>query len=461
MSVQMADNPAPPKGGLGSFLTEKNLTRRFEPRASINKRRQEKDIIENISRRMFPVGVRAPLLTDIPASDNRGDTSFRFDVITQKRIPRPMNDQLSSSFSPRKRTPNNRSQNSSKAPSLMSPRAIKFMLSDGSFKDSKTTDGKSSQPDAWEQWKENIARAKDARDRMYRNTYCLSKDKLRYHVCTLPRITTDRPWTVGEIPLDSSRKNMVLERQVNDVVLSNRMIVPQPERKRVESIQIKGLQKQNTMDSVASENCFEVRRIEASTEFLKENAGQLTTVVRQPSDMGRLYESASTKNRRLERPLKHENLKHRPAQWGTKVPIRLRKHATQGYMDRDYKSVEAYKEYVELMQQRGVEGKSTEHRSVDKDSSLASKYGYENRVLQSVIDVNQPNPGNGADSRKSANHANSIVIEIKPTWDEHESRSSEKQAPSDDGRTCPVNSPLLGTHDEKGELLAEVEHVPE
>ncbi|XP_060067426.1 uncharacterized protein LOC132547657 [Ylistrum balloti] len=458
MSVQMENNPPPPKRRLDFFLTEKTPARRFEPRASIDKRQQEKAIIENISRRMFPVGVRAPLLTDIP--DNRGDTNFRFDVISPKRIPRPMKEQLSSSFSPRKQTPNNRSQNSSKTPSVISPRAFKFLLSDGSYKDTKTTDDTIKQPDAWEQWKENIARAKDARDRMYRNTYCLSKDKLRYHVCTLPRIVNDRPWTVGDIPVDNSRKNMVLERQVKDAVLSNRMIVPQPEKKRVESIQVKGLQKQNTMDSVTSENCFEVRRIEASTEFLKENAGQLTTVVRQPSDMGRIYEHASSKTRKIDRPLKHEYMKYRPAQWGIKVPLRLRKNSNQGITDRDYKSVEAYKEYVELMQQRGVEGKSNDHRSADRESSLVSHYGYENRVLQSVIDVNQPNPATGADGR-SGNHANSIVIEIKPTWDEHESRKSEKQAPSDEGRTCPVNSPLLGTHQEKVELLEEVDHQPE
>lgn len=455
MSVQMANNPPQTKRSLNLFLTEKTQTRRFEPRASIDKRRQEKAIIENISRRMFPAGVRAPLLTDIPTPDNRGDTSFRFDVISPKRISRPMREQLSSSFYPRKRTPNNRSQNSSKTPSLISPRPIKYLLPDGSYKNSKPVDEDIKQPDAWEQWKENIARAKDARDRMYRNTYCLSKDKLRYHVCTLPRIVNDRPWTVGEVPIENGRKTMVLERQVNDLVLSDRtMIVPQPERKRVESIQIKGLHKQNTMDTVASENCFEVRRIEASTEFLKENAGQLTTIVRQPNDVGRIYETASSKNRKIDRPLKHENMKYRPGQWGSKVPVRLRKYSSQGNADKDYKSVEAYKEYVELMQQRGVEGKSNDHRSGDRDSSLASHYGYENRVLQSVIDVNQPN----ADGKISGNHANSIVIEIKPTWDENV--KNEKQT-SDDGRTCPANSPLPETNEGKCDNPEETEQRPE
>lgn len=453
MSVQMANKPSARKN-FGFFVTEKHPSRRFEPRTSMDKKSQEKAILDNISKHIFPVGVRAPLLTDIPAPEHHGDSSFRFDVVDSMRGPRPVKDQFSAPIIPRKRTPKNRSSlNSSKTQPLISPRTIKFLLSDGSFKDVKHDLVNENEPDAWDQWKENVARAKDARDRMYRNTYCLAKDKMRYHVCTLPRIINDRPWTVGEIVIENGKKNMVLERhRIN--VLPNQMIVPQPERRRIESIQIKGLQKQNTMDSVTNKDCFEVRRIEASTEFLKDNAGQLTTVVRQPSDLSRIYET-TMKNRKLERPLKNENMKYRPAHWGNKVPIRVRKISTQGVLDRDYKSVQAYKEYVELMQHRGVEGKSADRKSVDKESSLASQYGYENRVLQSVIDVNQP------DKLANGKKQNSIVVEIKPTWDEQTGRESDKRAPSSDGRLCPVNSPLLATHDDIGLLLQEAEVAAE
>jgi hypothetical protein len=50
---------------------------------------------------------------------------------------------------------------------------------------------------------------------------------------------------------------------------------------------------------------------------------------------------------------------------------------------------------------------------LDKDYTM-SPFGRENRVLQSVIDVNTPKDCNGQSSQDNK----SLVIEIKPTWNE-------------------------------------------
>jgi len=409
------------------IVTEKEPVRHFTSQATKDKKRQEKAIFQNVSRRMFNSGVRAPLLADIPPNSN-----FQIDIVESRQSSKVQRLLLS------------RGKDSSRScmsslQSFPNTKSIKFLLPDGSFKqESQIGHGgksKAKRDEAWERWKEQMAKTRDARDILYRNTYFPVQQNIRYHTCSLPRIAPQRPWTVAET---SQGKSMVLENQETENLVE-RSIVPQPETRRFDLMQIKGLQRQDTMDSNASDGYFEVRKIKSNGEFIKGNATNYSANVRQPSDLNHRYDLI--RQRRNERPLKRENIHYRPVNVSQRCPPHLQRNFMM--MERDQKSVEAYKEYVEAMKQRGIEGRNAEFVN-DQDNSSASHYGFENRMLQSVIDVNQPQEVKDAvvQDRKSSmitNDKNSIVIQIKSTWDE---RLQDKQ--TDDGLShgCPTNSPI-------------------
>lgn len=385
-----------------------NPIRRFTPRSKLDKNRKERTILENVTKHVFPGGVRAPILADITSREK--GKAIQFDIVTPRQQKAAIR-----FFQKDNKIDQNRNFRRSDIDLSLSPRSIRFLRPDGTtYKHVPHRTNRSTE--AWDEWKDDMKKkTKDARDILYRNTYSYDAAKLRYNVCKLPRISQERPWTVDGVPSDNTQKNA--QTTGESLLLSH--LKQSAEQKRPTTMHAsKRLTTSRGSDVKNNEGCFEVRRINTSTEIANDST-PLTAIVRQPSDLGTDAEN--------QRPMKYEMARPKLSHADPKKNYQGRKKMTM-LTEREYKSVEAYKQYVETMQKRGIEGKSSKNPRNSRNSAN-SLYGQENRALQSVMDVNQPDGINPLDK-------NSIVIEIRSTWDE------QMEKDQDDGRSCPMNSPI-------------------
>ncbi|XP_062584005.1 uncharacterized protein LOC134245764 [Saccostrea cucullata] len=402
----------------------------------------DKQTLERIHKQIFSGGVRAPTLADI-------NTGYSRYPSRQSNMESPLRYQLkihSKHIGGSKTTIQNLEMERSNMSlgSLGSyPKMVKFLLPNGC---TKSSEGESSfendaEKDEWEKWRDSVAGVRDARDVLYR--YSVSKDReIRYNSSTLPHIPKEnRPWTAGEETQPKVRKNNLVLDFSKESKSDKTQHVPQPHRQAALSrtLRRKFLKSRDSQHEV---NFLEVKRITANQDLTKGEYGQCTTNVQQPIEF---HGIGFTRNR-MERPLKHENLYGRPMYLSYKhyeqVPAIPVVTSTK-----EYKSVDAYKQYVENLQNNViVEGQKPGLR--EREKSDLSQYGQENRILQSVINVNQPaepidlqesndvkpiaendaenqtNRSNLSINRNEDAHTNrsnkSIVVEIKSTWRERE-----------------------------------------
>lgn len=312
--------------------------------------------------------------------------------------------------------------------SATTPRNFKFLRPNGSVKNPEPGDDSFEQTsENRDDWKETISKNQDARDVLYRNTYSYADRKLRYRSSVLPRIAQERPWTVGDPNNLKSRKTKVTKRRLDTLKSNSQSNVGGG------FLNITGLSK-SQQDSLNQNNdLFQLRKIKSNTDSYTKS--QKSTVIQQPYEFGSHPEHMHY--RRIERPLKYENVRYKPVSKTNKsshiirIPTALAK--------RDYKSADAYKEYLKTASQRGNRQSSAER------DSLFSDYGYENRVLQSVIDVNQPE-GTQSEQNFGINRFQddnkSIVIEIKTSWKSDPTDINKNSVEPETGRKCPRNSPV-------------------
>ena len=402
----------------------------------------DKQTLERIHKQIFSGGVRAPTLADLSAGYSRYPSR-------QDKLESPLRFQCANKYRSfgGSRTSFQKLEMEKSNLSLGSlgnyPKITKYLLPNGSM---KTSEGESSdkstfdeEKDEWEKWRESVAGVRDARDVLYR--YTVSRDrKVRYNSSTLPHIPKEnRPWTAGEEVQPKLRKNnLVLDFSKDSK--SDKGQVPQPHRQLTIGRTLRRKLFKNR-DNPPDVNFLEVKRITVNHEF-----GQYTTSVQQPYEFHGI--GISSKNR-MERPLKHENLQGRPMYPSYKHYIQVPAIPTVPVsQSKEQRSVEVYKQYMENFQNNAVvEGQRTSFPR-EREKSDLSQYGQENRLLQSVINVNKPtddpkeipeirdvrddndvelktNRSNISNTKNDETHTNrsskSIVVEIKATWKEKES----------------------------------------
>lgn len=403
----------------------------------------DKQTLERIHKQFFSGGVRAPTLADLnsnfikyPSRQGKMESPlhFQFDIHCRNNV--------HGSKTPVQKLEMEKSNLS--LGSLGNCRGmIKFLLPNGSMKTSEGESSKSvfdEEKDDWEKWRESVAGVRDARDVLYK--YSVSRDKkIRYNSSMLPHIPKEsRPWTAGEETQPKIRKNNLVLDFTKDSK-SDKTHVPQPHRQSTMSRNLRRKFLKN-WDNPSDVQFLEVKRIIANHDVNKGELGQYTTNVQQPFE----FHGIGIPKNRMERPLKHEHLQTRPLYPSYRHYVQVPAIPVVS-PTKEYKSVDVYKQYVENLQNNvNVEGQKTNIR--EKEKSDLSQYGQENRLLQSVINVNQPaeqadtresndvklvsendaenqtNRSNISVSKNEELHTNrsnkSIVVEIKSTWKEKE-----------------------------------------
>ncbi|KAH3736231.1 uncharacterized protein LOC127851374 [Dreissena polymorpha] len=249
-------------------------------------------------------------------------------------------------------------------------------------------------PYHWDKYVKS-AKERDARDVLYRNTYCLDPHNLRYNSVTLPRLTTpgagDRPWTVGSDEI--TPKNSVPEADHSGEY--SKIVYIEPHKPRGTVVKFRECMKPSVYGSDGK--AFEVRR------YNSQRNGSRNVFPLIKHDFRR-------SPRIQERPLKFESSRYFRESKGTLFT----KHILPAYkraFDRDYSSAETFKEYLESLQQAPQSNIPGMHPSTGfrfNDNRMSADY---NRVLQSVMDVNLP-----AESQEDASsNQGRITVEIKPS----------------------------------------------
>lgn len=423
MSTQVANTPFKAYLGNEELMLERQ---RAQSRLKQSKDRNRKVAIESSHSRYFTDGVRAPLLSDI----NFGQ-SCCLDVV------RPAAKKLHSNGTTSPESPGRKTaiphiplekENSNVVFSERSSntiRSIRFLLPDGSLRshdESAMSSRSASELDL--RWKRSKNSPKlDARDILYRNTYCGSPD-LRYHSITLPSIACQNKTAV---PRASKTKTTSPKKKIT--FKDNEHM---PEKFQEHCVLDSKLEKQKNIQTTVDIGFLKVQKIKSHLEEIHSGNDEFLLTVRQPTDLHN-RNSNHPMELRTERPLKYETV----GPHGSRLH---RKHSTLRtvfpYFNKEYKSADAYKEYLEMVKSK-MELSSRESTRIGNDSVL-SHFGRDNRVLQSVIDVNTPTDRHGALS----NDGRSLVIEIKPTWNEIPNGLLDEEE-SDDFRPdkCPVNTP--------------------
>lgn len=288
----------------------------------------------------------------------------------------------------------------------------------------------------------------DARDVLYRNTYCLEPELLRYRSLTLPRISTsgneERPWTVAGEEVTKSVVTKTEHGEYSKIVT----IVPQQPRGSV----VKFREYMKPYTHTSDDRMLEVKRVSS-----RQNENKHFTTVKSVFPL--IKHDFRRSPKRQERPLKFENARYIKGNKGTLFS----KHILPAYknaFDRDYSSADTFKEYLESLQQAakshtpGVNSREMNGYRYYNESKQSTDY--HNQVLQSVSDVNQPFVDGKRSQDESSGNQDPMKIEIKsfmkdnvpqkaPTIDNLSSvRGSVIQGRSDSQSHLPISSSVVG-----------------
>ena len=292
----------------------------------------------------------------------------------------------------------------------------------------------------WNKWVKT-SKESDARDVLYRNTYCHGPEYLRYRSLTLPRISTDgseeRPWTVAG---DEAQKSVIKKSEHGEY---SKVVTIVPQQPRGSVVKFREYMKPCTYSS--DDRPLEVKRVSSRQS---ENS-HFTTV---KSVFPLIRHDFRRSPKRQERPLKFENARYIKGNKGTLFT----KHILPAYknaFDRDYSSADTFKAYLESLQKTGTPGlhskEMTGYRFFNEPQKTPD---YHNQVLQSVSDVNHPD----AKQDESIGDHDPMKIEIKsfmkdatvpkaPTIDNLSSvRGSLVQGRSDSQSHLPISSSVVG-----------------
>lgn len=233
-------------------------------------------------------------------------------------------------------------------------------------------------PYHWNTWIKS-SKESDARDVLYRNTYCQTPEQVRYRTLTLPRISNapnaDRPWTVAgdDKPIISKYDHG----EYNKVVT----IVPQQPRGTV--VRFREYMKPTTYASDGKP--LAVKRVNRVKSYQNEFATVSSGFPLIRHDIRKLPSKS-------ERPMKFENSRYVRKNKETLFSKQVLP-AYKTAFDRDYSSADTFKEYLDSLQQTAkanTPGMHTKDCYGYQNSEMRRSINYHNDVLKSVSDVNQP-----------------------------------------------------------------------
>ncbi|XP_045196362.1 uncharacterized protein LOC123551467 [Mercenaria mercenaria] len=233
-------------------------------------------------------------------------------------------------------------------------------------------------PYHWNTWVKS-GKEGDARDVLYKNTYCQVPEQVRYRTLTLPRISTssstERPWTVA-----GDEKPVVTKSDHGEY---NKVVTIVPQQPRGTVVRFREYMKPATYSSDGrplAVKSYNTRPVQYN---------HFTTI----SDGFPLIRHDFRRSpKKTERPLKFENSRYTKKSKDTLFS----KHILPAYkqaFDRDYSSADTFKEYLDCLQQTAkanTPGMHTRDIYGHRNSETRQPMDYHNEVLKSVSDVNQP-----------------------------------------------------------------------
>lgn len=381
-------------------------------------------------------GVRVPVLKDLNTKYgySGGKTTCRFDIIeTVTTVIKPgsygpMGVSAQSLESPGRSSDSRRKGLMSRQPTYYSTLSTLSRQSDHSVLDKITP----------YQWTHKLKTSKDgdARDVLYRNTFCKTPQSIRYRTLKLPRISGDqRPWTVGGVTLEGTPDPNVHESGEYSKTIT---IIPQQPRPTV--VRFHEYMKPATYASESKG--LDVKRI---PPFSTDSRLHMT----RSGNLPLILQDSRKFSRKSERPMKFESSRHSYSRGNDNKTTLFSKRVPEAIrcaFDRDYSSADTFKEYLEGLQNAtsanvaflytrdNARGTSESRRSID----------YHNQVLQSVSAVNKPDEPSLHPSRPESpqtNRVNSpenvkttvhergpdITVEIKSSRKEPEYRTDPSQ----------------------------------
>lgn len=382
-------------------------------------------------------GVRVPVLRDLDGKyvGRQKPTSCRFDIVEKvTTVIKPGAYGPSGSDSGSNRTPRNGDEN---CITRISRQQTYYSTVSNSTRQSDNRNGSVLEkigPYEWHRWIKP-AKEGDARDVLYRNTYCQDPENVRYRTLTLPRISTtpgkDRPWTVT-----GDDKPVVTQADHGEY---SKVVTIIPQQPRGTIVRFQEYMKPYTRES--DDRSMEVRRFTR-----KPQNNHFTTV---KSELPLIRHDFRRSPKKSERPLKFENTRFTKKQRETLY----NKHILPAYksaFDRDYSSADTFREYLENLQHTAKantpglhnrEWANTHHKEKRQSTD------YHNRVLQSVSDVNQP----GSDEIPD-NHEISVEIkqskQVKPNQSQETANTSEIQKPVNIDNLSSVHGSVVQAHSE-------------
>ena len=368
---------------------------------------------------VFRNGVRVPVLKDIESKYYRTDapTSCRFDIVEKVRtVIKPGEyDQYDIGHS-----------DNIKPSGMTEIEQGHFLPRQNTFH-SYTTQRQSEQRDKkilakispyhWDKYVKS-GREGDARDVLYRNTYCLDIERLRYRSSTLPRISQDRPWTVESNESQSTRAPS--RGSSSSPSQKETVIIPQQPRGTI--VRFREYMKPVTYS--ADHDVLEVKRYSNKSH-------KIYPVPSTPSrHVLPLIRQDSRRAKRVERPLKFEHFRYKDKGY---KPTLFTKPVHYSSMQQDpFYSADTFKEYLETLQMNATKLPTKQSRE-SRDTPASYKksphhYDFNTHALQSVVDVNNPEKGlpnpppstSREEYHRPQDSRSQITIEIKPSWQQNE-----------------------------------------
>lgn len=325
-------------------------------------------------------GIRVPVLRDLDGQyiGRKKPTSCRFDIVEKvTTVIKPGSYGVS--------------QNEDGTMELTSPKtsnsdSIKriSITRQPTFHSTSTSDQKDASvlekigPYHWNSWVKS-AKESDARDVLYRNTYCLAPEQVRYRTLTLPRISTasssERPWTVA-----GDEKPVITKSDHGEY---NRVVTIVPQQPRGTVVRFREYMKPTTYASEGRP--LAVKRFNRLTD----RQNDFTTV---KSGFPLIRQDFRILPKKTERPMKFENSRYIRKNKETLFSKQVLP-AYKNAFDRDYSSADTFKDYLDTLQQTAkanTPGMHSKDVNGYRNSEMRRSINYHNEVLKSVSDVNQP-----------------------------------------------------------------------
>ena len=364
---------------------------------------------------VFGNGVRVPVLKDIENKYYGKDapTSCRFDIVEKVRtVIKPGTYDTYEIHRSHKTAPQSMATVEQR---FVIPRQPTFHYTNQHHFDHKNTDALARiSPYHWNRYVKS-GKESDARDVLYKNTYCLDIERLRFRSSTLPRIAADRPSSISS----EGHGKAVPSRASNTSPNSKEFtIIPQQPRGTV--VRFREYIKPVTYSS--SHEALEVKRVSSTP-----HQPIVDTVTHMRHSLP-LIRQDSRRATRIERPLKFEQSRYWEKGFKNTLYNRPVPHPA---FDKNYISEDTFKEYLETLQMSATKMPTRQSREGQNTTARSSKrqpkpYDVTTHALQSVVDVNKPDGGNlnappgTEDHSRTQDNRSAITIEIKSSWQQNE-----------------------------------------